>query len=147
MSWHELAAWRFTVVVSSQLGFPAIVQGFRRTHTWYSCFRSRSHGLVRLSPAPHCPPVGESDHRRSRPYGSTRLCIDQSLRFPEQHGLHGRVESGRQAAEHVLPCTGEELDAVAGGAGGQLQVCAAAASGVGGELCQSGVELLSELGE
>ena len=102
---------------------------------FYSRFRPRSHGLVRLPPAPHRAQVREPDHRRSRPDRPTRLCVNQPLRLPEQHGLHGRLESGREAAEHVLARAGEELDALAGRAGRQFQVRAVAASGLGGELC------------
>ena len=112
-----------------------------------SGLRSCSNSLVRLPPAAHRPPDREPDHRRARPDGSARLCLDQSLRLSKQHGLHGRIESRREAAEHLLSGAGKELDAVACGAGGQFQICATATSSIGGELCQFGVELLSELGQ
>lgn len=106
------------------------------THHPSSRLRPRSNNLVRLPRAPdQFPHKTEPDDRRARSNGPDRLRVQQPLLLPVVDGDNGGDGSGGEAAGHVLGGAQEELDGVAGGAGGEFPVRAVGASGAGGECC------------
>lgn len=99
-----------------------------------SNLRPRRHNLVQFPRAAHqLPRLAEPDHRRARADGPDRLRVHEPLLLPVVHGDHGGGGPQEAIAGHVRGGVEEELDGVAGGAGRELQVCAAGAPGVGCE--------------
>ena len=99
-----------------------------------SRFRSRRHNLVRLpSATDQLPPRAEHDDRSAGADGPDGVCVDEPVLLPVVDGADGGERSGREAADDLLGGAEEELDGVAGGAGGEFPVRAVGASGVGGE--------------
>lgn len=99
-----------------------------------SRLRPRRHDLVLLPRAPDQFPHGaEPDHRRARADGPDGVRVDEPVLLPVVDGRDGGDGPGREAAGDVLGGVEEELDGVAGGAGGELPVRAAGAPRLGGE--------------
>ena len=90
--------------------------------------------MVFLPGAPHqLPRAPEPDHRSARADGPERVRGDESVLLPVGDGGDGGDGSGGEAAGDVLGGVEEELDAVAGGAGGEFPVRAVGGPGVGCE--------------
>lgn len=105
----------------------------------HSRLRPRSHDLVFLPRAPNqLPHTAQPDDRGARADRPDRLRVEQPLLLPVVDGHHGGDGPEGEAREHVLGGAEEELDGVAGRAGGEFQVRAVGASGFGCECCQFG---------